>query len=332
MGQRAATPLVSVLLSVRDGERFVADAVASILGQSFRDFEFLITDDGSTDGTGAILERLAAADARIELLRAPAAGLTPQLRRGVERARGRYVARMDADDVSLPQRLALQVEYLERHPECSALGAQVLLVDPDGDPIRVSRFPREHEAIDAWLMRGRGEVLPHPAVTLRRDAVLAAGSYSADFAAGQDLDLYLRLAERGRLANLPDTLLAYRQHLGKVSTRRGGEQRRCVNEILRRARERRGAPEAPPVPALPDAVEPVEYWRSWAEAAIGGRNLATARKHARAVLRERPAAWRSWVLWLRAMAGIPASSLRAALRPWETARGAAAAALPGPRA
>jgi hypothetical protein len=176
--------------------------------------------------------------------------------------------------------------------------------------------PLAHAEIEAALLRGRGEALPHPTAVFRREALLAAGSYRAECATAQDLDLYLRLAERGRLANHPDVLLEMRQHLGKLSATRGAEQRRSVHAILREAHRRRGLllREEDLPPALPDAVPASEYWRGWAEDAIRGRELGTARLHARAVLRARPLSWRSWELCLRALVGLPLEPVRRARR------------------
>jgi glycosyltransferase involved in cell wall biosynthesis len=312
-------------MPVRDALPYLEPALASILGQSFRDFELLLYDDGSRDGSQTRLEACAACDPRVRLTRGEPRGLAPWLRQGVLEARGCFVARMDADDVAHPERLERQLAHLEAHPECVALGSEVLLVDPERRPIRRGGVPLGHAEIEAALLRGRGEALPHPTAVFRREALLRAGSYRAECATAQDLDLYLRLAEIGRLANLPDALLELRQHLGKLSTRRGGEQRRSVHAILREAWLRRGlAPREEDLPpALPDAVPAHAYFRQWAEWAIRGRELATARVHARAVLRAEPWALRSWQLYLRALAGLPAEPLRRARRAlqglWEVA-------------
>jgi len=321
----ARAPLVSVLMPVRDALPYLDQALASLLGQTFRDFELLLYDDGSRDGSRARLEACAARDPRVRLVCGEPRGLSPWLRRGVREARGDFVARMDADDVAHPERLERQLAFLEAHPGCVALGSEVLLVDPQGRPIRRGGVPLVHAEIESALLRGRGEALPHPTAVFRRDALRRAGSYRADCATAQDLDLYLRLAEVGRLANLPDVLLEWRQHLGKTSARRSGEQRRSAQAILREAWRRRGlAPREEELPpALPDAVAPRDHFRQWAEWAIGGRELATARVHARAVLRAEPLAWRSWQLYLRALAGLPAEPLRRARRALKGLREAA---------
>jgi glycosyltransferase involved in cell wall biosynthesis len=302
----AAVPAISVLMVVRDAEAFVGEAVASILDQTHGDFEFLIYDDGSRDASADTLERFAARDARIALHRERRAGLALWLREGVNAARAELVARMDADDVAHPERLARQLAYLRAHPECVAVGTEAMLVDPERRPIGRSGVRLDHEAIDAELLRGRGTALVHPSVALRRAAVLSVGNYRTECPWAEDLDLFLRLAERGRLANLPDALLEYRQHPRTVNATRAVEQRRSVNCVLREARERRGLPRCDE-PALPGVAQPpalLDHWTRWARAAIGGGHRATARHYAWRVLRSAPLALASWRLALRAALGV----------------------------
>src|SRR3954452_3787995 len=130
------SPKVSVAMPVYNSERYLAKAVESILAQTFTDFEFLIVDDGSTDASRAILENYAARDQRIKLVSRPNTGYLIALNEMLERSLGYYVARMDADDVALPQRFERQVKYLDDHPECVLLGSRVTIIDPDGDPLK----------------------------------------------------------------------------------------------------------------------------------------------------------------------------------------------------
>jgi glycosyltransferase involved in cell wall biosynthesis len=289
-------------MPVFDAERWVAAAVESLLAQTHTDFELLIFDDGSRDRSAEIIEGLR--DPRIRLLRRPHAGHTLWLREGVQLARGELVARMDADDVARPQRFEKQLAYLSRHPECVALGSEILMVDPDGRPIGERGVPLRHEAIEAELLLGRGGALVHPTAIFRREALLAVGSYRPECEPAEDLDLYLRLAEKGRLANLRDTLLEHRLHIGKVSAERAGEQRSRALAILRGARLRRGLPtEGEWLAPVAESLATVDYWHYWVRAAIRGRRLATARRYALAVLSRRPFAVRSWKLLTSAMLG-----------------------------
>jgi glycosyltransferase involved in cell wall biosynthesis len=312
-------PRVSVLMVVRDCERYVGEALESILAQSWGDFELLIYDDGSTDETPEILERAAGRDLRVQLFREEPRGLSHWLREGVADARGELVARMDADDVAHPQRLARQVAYLDAHPECVAVGSEALLIDPERRPIRRLGVATDHDGIEADLLRGRGDALLHPSALMRRRALLDVGSYRGEFPASEDLDLFLRLAEYGRLANLPDLLLLYRQHPDNVSRLRKGDQRRGQDKALREAYARRGLPESslPVRPQVPEELPWADAWHNWACWAIEDGNLWTARRYAWRLLREESFSPRSCKLVLRALTGLrraPARRLRDWLR------------------
>jgi glycosyltransferase involved in cell wall biosynthesis len=294
---------LSVVMPVFDAERYVGDAVASLLRQTHADFELLIFDDASRDRSAAIVAGFR--DARIRFFRKPHAGYAVWLREGALLARGEFVARMDADDVAHPQRFEKQLAHLRRHPECVALGADVLLIDPAGRPIEKRGVPLDHDAIEAELLAGRGGALVHPVAVFRREALLAVGSYRPENEPAEDLDLYLRLAEKGRLANLADTLLEHRLHVRKVSAERAGEQRRKALAIVRAARLRRGlAPDAEVgLPPVAEQLAAVDYWHFWARSAVRGGNLATARRYALAVLLRQPLAARSWKLLLTSLLG-----------------------------
>src|SRR5262249_45977834 len=142
-------PLISVCMPVHNAERFVGEAVESILGQTLRDFEFLIIDDGSTDGSTRILRDSAARDPRIRLTCRSNRGLVATLNELVDQARGEFIARMDADDIALPDRFLRQVDYLRRHPERVEGGAWVPVIDPAGDPPCLWVHGQSHQAVAA---------------------------------------------------------------------------------------------------------------------------------------------------------------------------------------
>lgn len=307
-----AAPRASVLMPVYNCERYVEEAVRSILAQTLDEIEVLIYDDGSSDRSPEILRALSERDPRIQLFLRPHTGLTTWLRAGVEAARSPYIARMDADDVAHPERLARQVAYLDAHPECVVVGSEAQLVDPERRPIKLLGVHLEHAAIDADLMRGRGDAMLHPASTFRRQAVLAVGSYRVAFEAAEILDLNLRLAEVGRVANLPEVLLEYRQHLMKVSAQRKGDQRRAQDAALREAVARRGldASRLPRRGPVPESVPRADQWHRWASWAIEAGHLPTARRHAWAVFREEPGSLRAYKLLLRALLGMRLATAR----------------------
>ncbi len=201
------TPAVTVLMSVHNGLPYLAEAVASILAQTFRDFEFLILDDASTDGTRDFLRTQT--DPRIRIIELPQnIGLTAALNVGLREARGELIARQDADDVSDPRRLELQLGFLSGHPSCAVIGSQAWLVDKDGRSLGKKNFPLSYRGIAfAHLF---DNALAHSAVTFRNAAIAAAGGYDEAWPASQDYELWSRMSERHALANLPERLITLR--------------------------------------------------------------------------------------------------------------------------
>jgi len=210
-------PKVSVLLPVYNGELFLKEAIESILSQTFRDFEFIIIDDGSTDGTSAILEHYQQIDDRIHVYRHGHQGLIPSLNRGCHLARGEYIARMDADDVSLPERLARQVEYMETHPEIGVLGCGVQIIDDCGKKTRILQFPTEHAVLKWRLCFYISFTFAHPAVVMRRELVERVGGYNPEMRHTEDYELWRQLSGLTRLSNLSDVLLYLRKHGANVT-------------------------------------------------------------------------------------------------------------------
>ena len=215
---RTAVPLVSVLLPVHNGERYIDDAISSILSQSMGDFELIVVDDHSHDGTAERLAAFARADSRVVLLQSPEQGLVPALEAGRARARGRYIARMDADDIAAPDRFEQQIRSLEANPSLVALGGQVAIIDENGVFVRAGRFPIQ--AADCRAHLALAAPFCHPAVTMRREALDQCGGYRNAFAPAEDYDLWLRLARFGDFANLPIRVLSYRTHAAAVTSTR----------------------------------------------------------------------------------------------------------------
>jgi glycosyltransferase involved in cell wall biosynthesis len=279
-------------MAVFNADRYLRQAIESVLAQTYRDFEFLIIDDGSTDRTATILAQYARLDTRIRLISQDNAGLTKTLNRGIDLARGQFLARMDGDDIALPDRFARQINYLHANPDCVLVGSRVLLIDPQGLPIREICQLQTHQEIDSALLN-HGWPIVHPAVTMRTDALRAIHGYDQTYRTNQDHDLFLRLAEHGTIANLPEVLLHYRQHPHSVSFANLKTQRNPVEQILQKAYRRRGI--QPPVEtesiSVLDAAHP---HRAWAKAALAAGHLATARKHALATLAADPFSYDSW--------------------------------------
>lgn len=205
-------PLVSVLMSVHNDLQYLRESIDSILNQTFRDFEFILIDDGSTDGSGDLLIDLS--DPRVKLLANPSnIGLTASLNLGLDLARGKYLARMDADDLSEPPRLQRQVEFLEAHPQIGIVGCSRHLINEEGKTIAIAPAMEDDLAI-RWkcLM---GNPFAHPTVMIRRQVLLDyALRYDPSFRTAQDYELWTRLLPRTVAANLPEALLRYRLRNG----------------------------------------------------------------------------------------------------------------------
>ena len=285
--------LVSVVIPVYNAARFLSTAIDSILSQTYCDFELIAVDDGSTDPSGDILEDCAARDSRIKVISRRNTGIVGALNDGIAAAHGDLIARMDADDISLPHRLEKQVAYLAVHPECVAVGTDVLYTDPEGAPL-VRHHPAEtHDGIMEQLLNGNGGALIHPTVTVRRRSLEEAGGYRARYQWIEDLDLYLRLSDRGRLANLPEVHLHYRQHLQSVNyTRRDRDGLR--RELLNPCRLALGLPPLAPEPLETLSYRAADWRRHWAYDAARGGNWASARKNARKALAASPFDRRNW--------------------------------------
>src|SRR5262245_1594033 len=184
-------PTASIVMPVYNADRYVAEAVESILAQTFGDYEFLIFDDGSTDDSLAVVRKYALQDGRIKVFAKPHAGMTRCLNEGITQARGEYIARMDADDVSLETRLAEQVELLNHNPCVVAVGSDLVIIGEDGTVLGMDRHETEHDTMVHLLLTGTLGVITHATAIMRRQALLAIGSYREQYDGLEDFDLLL---------------------------------------------------------------------------------------------------------------------------------------------
>jgi len=214
-------PMVSVVMSVFNGERFLKKAVDSVLTQSLQDLQFIIVDDGSTDTTRDIVHGYS--DPRVEYVYQENAGLTRGLNRGFALAAGEYVARMDADDVSLSGRFDSQIAFLKCHPDVGLLGTQAYGIDAKGETLGYEALPVDADQVEKELRR-RGNCIVHGSVILRRSVFDAVGGYCDGFRFAQDYDLALRIADRYRVCNLPEFHYCLRIRLDSITCRHYAEQ------------------------------------------------------------------------------------------------------------
>jgi glycosyltransferase involved in cell wall biosynthesis len=224
-------------MSVYNGDRHVRPSVQSILSQTFRDFEFIIVDDASEDHTWRILQEFSQKDPRIVLMRnTENIGLTCSLNKGLALASGRYVARQDADDISMSHRLEKQIAYLNSHPRTVLVSSNLEFVDVQGRPLR--RSGREGDPdLTAWYLPFYNRVAGHSAVVFRREPVVDLGGYSEGYRYSQDHELWLRLSALGDVEVLPDVLIQWRSHGENISITSREEQEALS---LRATKERLG--------------------------------------------------------------------------------------------
>ena len=244
-------PAISVLLPVYNAELYLREAIDSVLAQSFGDFELLVLDDGSTDRSLIILREYEARDRRVRVLSRENRGLVASLNELLGEARGRYLARMDSDDVCMPQRFERQVMFLDSRPDHVAVGGWVMQMNAFGQPIGTIKSPTLHFEIDQAHLKGHTSIC-HPAVLIRKDAISSIGGYREEFMHAEDLDLWLRLAEKGRLANLAEVVLRYRLHASSISQANVESQQSALKRACESAWRRRG---------IDGNFEAVDLWR-----------------------------------------------------------------------
>ena len=215
-------PAISIIIPVYNAKLYVRKAIDSLLCQTFQDYEIFLIDDGSIDGTENIVREIALQNHQIHLIQRPNKGLISTLNEGIALARSPFIARMDADDIALPNRLELQYKYLSKHPETVALGSYVQLMDENDEVYRTKLLPIKTHIQEAFLW---GAPLAHPTVMMRTEAVRKVGGYPSDFPAAEDYALWLRLLSLGKIDNLPDVLLSYRVHGTSISHQHARQQR-----------------------------------------------------------------------------------------------------------
>jgi len=235
------TPEVSVVMSVYNGAVHLEETLGSVLSQEGCDLEFIVVDDGSTDGTGRILDEWAARDGRLRVIHQENTGLTRALIRGCAEARGEFIARQDAGDVSLPGRLAPQCSYLASHPSVALVASGTRFVGPAGESLyEIARMGKELGAglslLSVEEIRGPSH---HGSTMFRKEAYLCVGGYRPAFDVAQDIDLWLRLAEVGGSWGIGDIHYQARLAANSISGRRRDEQFRAGLLAIECARLRR---------------------------------------------------------------------------------------------
>ena len=219
-------PKVSIILPVYNGEKYLKQAVQSVLWQTFSDFELIIINDGSTDNSSNVIKTFA--DLRIRVVDQENKGLISTLNIGVEMAKAEYIARIDADDIwSDPNKLAKQVKFLEENPEYVLVGTWAKIIDKTGQKTSVLKTPTTDEEIRNKILIKNG--FTHPSVIFSKDACLKAGGFDEQEKYVEDYGLWLRMGLIGKFANIPEYLMSYRVHTGSVTRQKNLAQ--CKNSL-----------------------------------------------------------------------------------------------------
>ncbi len=216
-------PLVTVLLPCYNAELFIEEAVRSIMNQTYSNLEILIIDDCSTDSSFEIISRLAIEDVRIRIVKNEKnLKLIKTLNKGLDLAQGAYIARMDADDVSLPERIEKQMIHMLSNPEVDLCGTNYIMINAKGHKIGLSKYPLTD--LDIKLNLLFFNPLAHPTVLFKSDFIKKIGKYKEEFINAEDYELWLRVAVNGVMCNIEDKLLLYRWHGNNISLVGGREQ------------------------------------------------------------------------------------------------------------
>lgn len=218
-------PIVSVVLPVfNQHPEYLRHSLESILAQSLQNFELLIIDDGSTKKEClSILEKFASKDTRIHILRnTPNRGIIRSLNRGLENARGKYIARMDSDDIAFPDRLQKQADFLEKNPDIDLVGTWVTIIDMNGEKIGTLHPPTDSELLKRNILKRN--LLIHPTWMFRPSLISRIGHYREDAHSVEDYDFLLRTAKNGKIGNIPEILLSYRFNENGISFKKNKEQ------------------------------------------------------------------------------------------------------------
>jgi glycosyltransferase involved in cell wall biosynthesis len=226
-----------VIIPVRDGARYLGEALQSMLDQDLADIEVIVIDDGSCDNSAAIATSLGERDGRVNVVANRGTGIVDALNMGISLARAPLVARMDCDDVSMPDRLRRQVACFDADPDLQLLGTAGMQIDRDGKTLGPLDVPVGNEQLRDAL--ARHNPMLHPTVMLRTEAVRRAGGYRRAFTYAEDYDLWLRLSETGKLANMDARLVKLRSHPGQISRVKEDQQKAAAALARQSAQLRR---------------------------------------------------------------------------------------------
>jgi len=231
--------MISVVMPVYNGERFLEEAVDSILKQTYKAFEFIIVDDGSNDRTPEILKRYAEQDSRVKIIRAGKVGISKAMNLGIEAAQYPWIARMDADDVCLPRRLEASIEAAQANPDVVVWGTFIHHINAKGKILSTSKVgPLTTEQFWEERKKGRAVQVINPSAMMRKDIVDKVGGYKEAFTAAHDIEIFDEMAEYGPILCIPEVLVLYRVHGYSISMTKFFTQRKLARYVEARRKAR----------------------------------------------------------------------------------------------
>lgn len=209
------SPRVTVLLPVYNAEEFLAEAIESVLNQSFKDFEFMIINDGSKDNSLSVIKHYAEKDSRINLISRPNKGLVKTLNEGISKAKGEYIARMDSDDVSVKSRLKKEVEFLDSNPGVGMVGSNYTIIDAKGKRLVTTNVFTHHDDLKLCLITCNQ--FGHGSVMMRKSVLEKVGNYDGKVGHVEDYDLWQRISRVSKISNFEEPLYLWRKTEGSIS-------------------------------------------------------------------------------------------------------------------
>lgn len=252
-------PKISVLMSVYNSERWLAASIESVLNQTFGDFEFIIVNDGSADGSGLLIKQYAEKDSRICVFDKQNTGLADSLNYGIARAKGEWIARIDADDLCMPDRLQKQMEVAESRDDIVLIGTGLTLIDDESIPFKKYRYPHQHKSLLRSLV-SLDRFFAHSSVLYRTRSVRDVGGYRARILRAEDHDLWLRLSEVGLMYCVEEPLVQIRKHSNQISHDENGERQLVDSHVAIVSYWLRRAGQVDPVNA---SLEEFEAFHNW---------------------------------------------------------------------
>jgi len=212
---------ITVLMSVYNGERFLKESISSVLNQSFTEFEFIIVNDGSTDNSTNIIKEFSFMDKRIHVIDKQNTGLTSSLNKGIEIAKGKWIARVDDDDICDLKRLEIQYSYAISKKSAVLIGSDCITIDDKGSQLKIYKYPSNHNQLKRSLFKQK-KFFPHSSFFIESNSIKQINGYNERIKRSQDYDLCLRLSEIGQIASIKKPLVQIRRHKNQVSNKDNG--------------------------------------------------------------------------------------------------------------